>query len=74
VLQWLWPGAPSSQLQTWWQRRCTAWLLVVSDGGCSVAFVGEMAPALFLLLGDPGIQRSAGLYVRGHVKCLLHLR
>ena len=59
----------SSRPPICWPRRWSAWLLVVLGrrpfGGTTA---GWARPRVFLLLGDPSLQRLSGVYVRGAVR------
>lgn len=73
LLQWLWPWASIVAVADLIAAACTAWLLTGLGRRMFGGIAGEVAGALFLLLGDPGIQRSAGLYVRGQCEVFVAL-
>ena len=73
ALQWLWPWGSVVAAADLVAAACTAWLLIGLGRRMFGGVVGEVAAALFLLLGDPGIQRSAGLYVRGQCEVFIAL-
>ncbi len=61
----IWPGeaiAPASDLAA---AAAVAWLLVILGRQTFSADVGYAAAAIFLLFGDPYLQRLSGIYVRG---------
>ena len=65
ILGQIWPGeaiAPASDLAA---AAAVAWLLVVLGRQTFSADVGYAAAAIFLLFGDPYLQRLSGIYVRG---------
>jgi hypothetical protein len=64
-LQTVWPResiVPAADLAA---AAVVAWLLVALGRRRFTANVGYGAASLFLLLGDPGLQRLSGIYVRG---------
>ena len=65
ILGHIWPGeaiAPASDLAA---AAAVAWLLVILGRQTFSADVGYAAAAIFLLFGDPYLQRLSGVYVRG---------
>ena len=65
ILGQIWPGegiAPASDLAA---AAAVAWLLVILGRQTFSADVGYAAAAIFLLFGDPYLQRLSGIYVRG---------
>lgn len=73
ALQWIWPWGSIVAAADLVATAATAWLLAGLGRRMFGGRVGEFAAALFLLLGDPGIQRSAGLYVRGQCEVFIAL-
>lgn len=73
ALQWLWPWGSIVAAADLVAAACTAWLLMGLGRRMFGGVAGEVAAAVFLLLGDPGIQRSAGLYVRGQCEVFIAL-
>jgi hypothetical protein len=73
LLQWLWPWGSIVAAADMAAAACTALLLVGLGRRMFGGVAGEVAAALFLLLGDPAIQRSAGLYVRGQCEVFIAL-
>ena len=73
ALQWLWPWGSIVAAADLVAAACTAWLLVGLGRRMFGGVAGEVAAALFLLLGDPGIQKLAGLYVRGQCEVFIAL-
>ena len=73
ALQWLWPWASIVAVADLLAAALTAWLLAGLGRRMFGGAVGEAAGVLFLVLGDPAIQRSAGLYVRGQCEVFIAL-
>ena len=73
LLQWLWPWGSIVAVADLVAAACTAWILVGLGRRMFGGIAGEASAALFLLLGDPAIQRSAGLYVRGQCEVFIAL-
>jgi hypothetical protein len=73
ALQWLWPWGSLVAAADLVAAAWTAWLLMSLGRRMFGGIAGEVAAALFLLLGDPGIQRLAGLYVRGQCEVFMAL-
>ena len=73
LLQWLWPWGSIVAAADPVAAALTAWLLVGLGRRMFGGIAGEVSAALFLVLGDPGIQRSAGLYVRGQCEVFIAL-
>jgi hypothetical protein len=72
-LQTVWPHesiVPAADLAA---AAIVAWLLVVLGCRRFSANVGYGAASLFLLLGDPGLQRLSGIYVRGQCEPFIAL-
>lgn len=72
-LQTFWPHesiVPAADLVA---AAIVAWLLVVLGRGQFSSSIGYAAAGLFLLFGDPALQRLSGIYVRGQCEPFIAL-
>ncbi len=74
ALMWtMWPDESVVAAADLVAAALVAWLLVVAGGSLFGGRVGFGAAAIFLLLGDPSIQRLSGLNIRGQCETFIAL-
>ena len=73
ALQTVWPHESIVPAADFAAAAIVAWLLVVLGRRRFSANVGYGAAGLFVLLGDPGLQRLSGIYVRGQCEPFIAL-
>jgi hypothetical protein len=71
VMSRVWPGETVVAGADLIAAGLAAWLLVTLGRRLWGGRVGEIAAALFLVLGDPGIQRLAGVHVRAQCETFI---
>ena len=65
--RWLIPGADLGA------AAATAWLLILLGRRLTAAPAGELAASLYLIVGDPAIQKLAGLHLRAQCETFIGL-